>query len=53
MAPKSGKTELIFNIRIPQVPIPSYIRNLKINAERLNNTLHETSKWGEAHRWGE
>jgi hypothetical protein len=26
--------------------------DLSIDAKRLNNTLHETCKWGAAHPWG-
>jgi len=26
---------------------------LRIDAKRLNATLHETCEWGAAHRWGE
>ncbi|KAJ2997895.1 hypothetical protein NUW58_g510 [Xylaria curta] len=26
---------------------------LKINADRLNETLHQTCQWGAAHRYGE
>lgn len=26
---------------------------LRINQARLSETIHETCKWGAAHRWGE
>lgn len=32
---------------------PRPLSGLTINADRLNETLHETCKWGAANPWGE
>ena len=42
--------------QVQKLPL-SYLRNytagtVKINADRLNKTLHETCEWGADHRYG-